>query len=368
VPLKSIECNRFNSRIAYSATSIERMSKSLAENGQLALVKVRRTGKHPGTFELVYGHRRYLAAKHLGWKTIRAEVAEINDEKAAQESLIENFERDELTDYEKALVFERLNKEFQMTYEEIGKRLAISKQHVSNYISMLNLFSAEFLSTNPDVREVVHQISEHHARLLLRIEDTASRADLAKKISKEKLTVKELTNIVTRLRSWYGTTKVNYDQVREESPEAKTKREISDLLTDKFKLAHLGKFPEDLFDYRFSIYSAFPPYEKVEYDNAISRVRNWFCKDAPKLTSSINNLKVELLGQVALVTLDICYSGEVLGDHSRLRAGGTIVLTNKNGMWKILHEHWSNLDIPAFGARVEMNVRTSKKSIPKAHL
>jgi len=340
------------------------MAQSLAENGQLTLIKLRASKKNPGSYELVFGHRRFLAARRLGWKAIKAEILDIDDGKAAQESLIENFERDGLTDYEKALVFERLNKEFGMTCDEIGKKLGISKQHVSNYISMLDLFSAEYLASNVDVREALLEVSEHHARLLLRVSDVTTRADLTKKVVREKLTVKDLTNMVVRLRSWFGNAQeIDYSQETREPPEIKTKREIANLLIDKFKMAHRGQFPEQFFDNRFSIYSAFPPYEKVESDIALSRVKNWFCKDAPKLTSTIENLKVELLGEVALVTLNICYSGDVLGARAKLRAGGTIILTNKTGSWKILHEHWSNLETPPLRTPVEVNIRATKKPI-----
>jgi ParB/RepB/Spo0J family partition protein len=343
------------------------MAKSLSSNGQLVLVKIRPLKKNPLKYELVYGHRRFLAAKQLGWLTIRAEIVELSDEESTQESLIENFERDELSDYEKALAFERLNKDFHMTYEAIGKRLSISKQHVCNYISMLDLFSPEFLASNPDAREALHQISEHHARLLLRIDDISSRADLTKKVVKDRLTVKELTNIVIRLRSWFGTTSSGEDVMSpylengKQSSQDRTKREVACLLADKFKLAHRGEFPEQLFDQRFSIYSAFPPFEKVENDSAISRIRNWFCNEAPKLTSRIENLKVELIGEVALTTLDICYTGIAQGEHLRLRAGGTIVLVNKNGQWKILHEHWSNLGLPKMETPVELSLRATRK-------
>ena len=108
------------------------MVNSMKSNGQLVTIKVRPNPTDNNRYESVFGHRRFLAAKKLGWKTIRAEIVEATNEDVLMQSLVENFEREGISDYEKALIFSTLNTKFNKTYEEIGKNLGISKQHVGS--------------------------------------------------------------------------------------------------------------------------------------------------------------------------------------------------------------------------------------------
>jgi ParB family chromosome partitioning protein len=93
----------------------------LKENGQLVRIHVRPSEKYPGKYDLIYGHRRFLAAKKLSWKTIKAEIEDATEEEMAIQSLVENVQREDLSDYEKTLFFQKLSTEFKMTYQQIGK-------------------------------------------------------------------------------------------------------------------------------------------------------------------------------------------------------------------------------------------------------
>ncbi|MGI0078109.1 MAG: ParB/RepB/Spo0J family partition protein [Nitrososphaerales archaeon] len=351
IPLNLIEWNPYNSRVEYSDSSIRRLHNSLKNHGQLVTIKVRACPKHNGKYELVYGHRRFLAAKRLNWKTIRAEIIEADEDRMATESLIENFERDELSDFEKALTFQRLNKDFHKSYEQIGNLLGISRQHVSNYVSMLNLFSFDYLSSRPGLTESVHKLTEHHARILSRVNDNDARADLVIRTMKEKLSVRDLSRIIGRLRSWFRSnakpriTEEPFDD--DSSTEALEREKISSLIVNKLRLIHSGDFKSlesmQIFDERFSLYSAFPPFDKVEKDYAMSKVRNWSYEIAPKLACKISDFKVDLFGDMALSTLTVSYSGLLQGRELKMRAGGTIISIKRDGEWKIRHEHWSRL-------------------------
>ncbi len=338
-------------------------------NGQLSLVKVRPSAKHEGHYELVFGHRRVIAARKLGWKTIRAEIVSISEEDMVSQSLVENFEREDLSDYEKALIFERMSKEFGKTYEQIGRMLGISKQHVSNYLAMLRLFDPAVLSSNPELLDSLRKISEHHARVLSRVNDLNTKMDLTRMIVKDNLTIKELTNIVGRLRSWFtvgensrstsksqneeefwsdGIEEGNKDRAQEDEIE-----EIAKTVLNEFRLAHKGDFDSykemHLFGEGFSIYSAFPPFGRFEGGDALSKERQWFFEIAPKLTWKIRDLKIDVLGEAALATLTVSYSGTYLGDPLKMELRGSVVLAKRNISWKILHEHWSRLDAGSIG-------------------
>lgn len=354
------------------------MSSSLGKHGQLVAVKVRPSPSHEGKYELVYGHRRFLAAKNLGWKSIKAEIVLADESQMIFQSLIENVEREDLSDYEKGGTFRRLNRDFRLTYQEIGDLFGFSKTHVGNYVSMLGLFDQEYLAAQPEVVEWLHKVTEHHARVLLRVKDVATRRDLLARVAKENISVRELTNIVDRLRSWFrsddpteeldarisgsddggarGTSFPSSSSSPTPIPSAASsnasydynqRMQILTLIVNKLRLIHSGDFKsvEDMriFDDGFTLFSAFPPFEKARKGYAISKVKNWSYECAPKLTCKVTDFEVELFGDVALTTLNLSYSGTYRGRELKMRSGGTIILLRKNGEWKIRHEHWSRL-------------------------
>ena len=69
----------------------------------------------------------------------------------------------------------------------VSVRSSISKQHVCNFIAMLRLFDQARVNSNPDLFEAVKHVTEHHARVLSRLEDSQTREELAKMIFREKL-------------------------------------------------------------------------------------------------------------------------------------------------------------------------------------
>ena len=365
VLLSAIEENPYNSRKNYHNSVIDRLAQSLSSNGQLSVVKVRPSPDHRGKYELVFGHRRVMAARKLGWKTIRAEVVNCSKQDLMVESLVENVEHEDLSDYEKALTFERMNKEFGKTYDEIGQMVGISKQHVSNYVSMLRLFSPSFLSSNPKLQSALHKITEHHARILSRVDDENAKTDLVFMIVRDQLSVKELTNMTGRLRSWFAIEDRRNDFVENRNSGEmrtitglETKQvagqndeigKITKVILDEFRLPHKGDFDSyrntHLFDEGFSIYSAFPPFGRFDGSDAILKERKWFHEIAPDLTTKIRDLKIEILGDVALATLSVLYTGKYFRNLRRIMLRGTIVLCKKDESWKILHEHWSRQDV-----------------------
>jgi ParB/RepB/Spo0J family partition protein len=386
ISLDSIEWNPYNSRLHYSDSNIKRLNLSLGKHGQLVPVKVRASLKHSGKYELVYGHRRFLAAKNLGWKSIRAEIVQVDESQMILESLIENLEREELSDYEKAITFKKLNKDFHLTYEKIGELLGISKQHVGNYVSMLDLFDANYQAQRPELVDLLHRITEHHARILLRVKDNDLRRDLLERVAKENISTRELTSIVGRLRSWFKVGDNNeivdddghiassrFFSERSSSSSSsslnyqKQKEQILSLIVNKMRFIHTGDFQPieemKIFDESFSLFSAFPPFEKIEKEYAISKVRNWTYELAPKLTCKVSDFDVEFLHEdVALVTLTLSYSGLFHGRPLKMRAGGTIILLKKNEEWKIRHEHWSRLSGTHTDLLESVETRSSMRS------
>lgn len=340
-------------------------------NGQLVTIKVRPNPNDTERYELVFGHRRFLAAKKLGWKTIRAEVVDASNEDVLMQSLVENFEREGISDYEKALLFSTLNTKFNRTYEEIGKSVGLSKQHVGSYINMLRLFDNSDLTGNPDLSDALHTVSEHHARVLSRVNDKKTRADLLLMVARDKLSVRDLTNMISHLRSWFPTQKPtaeNLEQLQVSNIESvgatSDVEDITQAVFDEFKLAQNGDFDGfkklHLVGSGFTLFPSYPPFERVEDTHAISREREWFYEILPKFSWKIEDLKITVLGRTALTTLKVNYFSGKKENAAKRMVRGTMVFVKRGDSWKILHEHWSRVQ--------KLNAKHARISSPKLRI
>jgi ParB family chromosome partitioning protein len=364
IELALIEENPFNSRISSDKEKLRRLANSMQRNGLLSPIRVR---QHKEKYQLVFGHRRVKAARILGWKVINAEVVDLSDQQMLEYSLSENLERSDLSDLEKGLSFHRLNKEFGMTLEEIGKLDNLSRAHVCNYIRMTKLLKESTFSRNPELVDALHKISEHHARLILQIKDEETRVWAVKIVVSENLSVRDLQRMMQKLPSLFEKnrslsnslklleTKELFSDDSEKERESDQNAIINVLLAE-FDLPHERDFERfaDLHAFRhgFSIYSSFPPLGRYESSGAFDKERDWFYEIAPYLEAKISNVRIQFFGKVSLATLYVDYNPRVSEKKYRMRGRGSVLFLKEQGSWKIIHEHWSKLeDDPEFELR-----------------
>lgn len=176
------------------------LASSLATQGQLVPVRVRLKDEK---YQLVFGHRRLKAARHIGWNFVDADIVDMSDEQVACASLVENFERRNLSDYETAMALKRMNSSLGLTLKQLGSVIGYSESHVSNLIRMSEMFDEETLAKNTKLVEYLYRISEHHARLLLTIPNLGSRKLALQMTLEQQLSVRDLQRIIHRLRAWF---------------------------------------------------------------------------------------------------------------------------------------------------------------------
>ena len=352
VPLDLIRDNPYNSRRHYEESEIRSLAESILKVGLLNPVRVRRC---ESGFELVHGHRRVRAVRLLDRKAIQATIGSYSDEELLIVSLVENLERKDLSDYEKALSFRRMHDEFGKTEEDIGKLVGLSKGAISNYILMTRLIDEDTLSADAVLRKAMYSVSEHHARYLARIGDLEERAKMLKLVVAENLSVRDLQRMALRLRSWFVPTNVpskggvdgRQEGFEVDSGRAGDVREIRAILLAEFSLPKKGDFRSfaDLhaFGDGFSIYSDFPPYRRITGAKAMEKERDWFQTVAPHLTARIRDIKTQIFGNTALATLYVDQRGKVKGRQVKNVLRGSVFFEKRSDRWKIIHEHWSGL-------------------------
>jgi len=164
------------------------LSDSIKVQGVLQPITVR-PGKD-GRYILVAGERRMRASKMAERKTIPAIVRVVSEQQAAELTIIENLQREDLNCMELALAYALLSKQFNLTQEQIGARVGVARETVSNYMRLARL---------PDSVQrhlAMGRLEFSHARVLLNLQDSDVIARVADKAERENWSVDQLEKFV----------------------------------------------------------------------------------------------------------------------------------------------------------------------------
>ncbi|MDA1353355.1 MAG: ParB/RepB/Spo0J family partition protein [bacterium] len=181
IPLSDIQPNPFQPRKTFDQGAIDSLCESIKQHGIQQPIVVRKIN---GGIQLVAGERRWRAAQKAGLASIPAIIRTLNDQQALQIAIIENLERQDLNPVEMALGYKNMIDTFDVSHEDIAKIFTRSRSSVTNTLRLLNL---------PDnIQEMIRtgQISEGHARALLRLEDAEDQHKLIDKIVKDNWSVR----------------------------------------------------------------------------------------------------------------------------------------------------------------------------------
>ena len=209
----------------FARADMEELINSIRSNGIIQpLILVQ---KEQGRYEIIAGERRWRSAKILGLKTVPSLIRQIDVNKKLEIALLDNIQRKDLNAMEKARAYQRLIDEFNLTQENISKRLGLARATIANTLRLLRLPET--------VQSAIEQekISEGHAKTLCSIEDPVKQEMLLKRILGLGLTVRETAKMA------------NAKQVRRKNktnPELEEKAKIlSRILDTKVKINQSGK-------------------------------------------------------------------------------------------------------------------------------
>ena len=183
VPLDQIAMNRYQPRKNFNEASIEELARSVRQHGIVQPLVVTRSGDR---YELIAGERRYRAAQRAGLHSVPVLIKEMMQEgDALQIALIENIQREDLNPMEEAMAYRQLHEEFGLTQEEISRRVGKERSTVANFLRLLRLPEA--------VKNLLAggQLSMGHARALLAVESAKKQEQLAERVVKRSLNVRQ---------------------------------------------------------------------------------------------------------------------------------------------------------------------------------
>jgi ParB family transcriptional regulator, chromosome partitioning protein len=200
--LDQIIDNPYQTRRDFSEASLAELAESIRANGVVQPVVVRPAQE--GRYILILGERRCRASRLAGKTAVPAIVRRVSEEHAAEMTVVENLQREDLNCLEQAEAYGRLSREFGLTQEEIGKRVGVSRESVANYTRLLKLPKPvqQYLGTG--------QLGFSEARVLLTLIDADSIPRIADIAVEKQLSVKQLEELVT---------KTNAPAVERERPE-----------------------------------------------------------------------------------------------------------------------------------------------------
>ena len=190
IAISDIVPNPFQPRRKFDEGELSALGESIRENGLIQPISVRKT---KGGFELIAGERRFRACKLIGRQKIEAIVYDIGDEDSATWALIENLQRSDLGPFDEAEAVFKLVSLWNIPREEAAKRLGLAPSTLSNKLRILKL--------GQKVREIIteNNLTERHARELLRIGTEKEREEAAKFVAAKKLNVPETEKYIDKL-------------------------------------------------------------------------------------------------------------------------------------------------------------------------
>ena len=222
IDLNKIKPGRFQPRSNFDDEKLEELTKSIKNQGVLSPILVRELGLNE--YEVIAGERRLRASKKAGLLSIPCLVDQKQDQDALISALIENLQREDLNPVEEARGLDRLKREFGLTQDEVANSTGKARSTIANTLRILSLPSTvlEMLSRG--------EIEKGHAKLLASMEPGEAE-ETAKKIIKNKLSIKDLSGITSK-----KTTNKNIKQKTKETDILNVERDMSESFGHKIEI------------------------------------------------------------------------------------------------------------------------------------
>ena len=189
-PLSRIVPNPYQPRKEFESEALSELADSIRQYGVLQPLLV--APGEGGNYILIAGERRLRASIMAGLGTVPVIVSEYTTQQIAEIAMIENLQRKDLHYLEEAEGYETLVNTFHLTQEAMAIRVGKKQSTIANKLRLLKLPAS--------VREVLHEseLTERHARVLLKLETEEAQKTILKKVLKDHLNVKQTEALVEK--------------------------------------------------------------------------------------------------------------------------------------------------------------------------
>jgi ParB family transcriptional regulator, chromosome partitioning protein len=178
-----IEPSPYQPRTHFREEAIDELSRSIRSSGIVQPLVVRRVENR---YQLIAGERRWRAAQRAQLSRVPIVVRDVTEEAALEMTLVENLQREDLNPIEQANAFDRLTDEFHLTQEQVAERTGKDRATVANAVRLLKL--------DEPIQQLLEEgkLTAGHGRALLAIPDSPTRLELARRIARGGMTVRQV--------------------------------------------------------------------------------------------------------------------------------------------------------------------------------
>ena len=189
VDVDKIVANKSQPRKIFKEKDLLELSESIKENGVIQPILV---VEKDNMFEIVAGERRFRASKLAGLTKIPVIVKRATKKEILVMSIIENVQRSDLNCVEEALAYFQLMNEFELTQEEVAKKIGKERSTIANFLRILKLPKDVIVSLQKDF------LSFGHAKILVGLSDDETVKRLANEVVTKNLSVRELEELARK--------------------------------------------------------------------------------------------------------------------------------------------------------------------------
>jgi len=190
IPVAKISTAAGQARKYFDDELIDELADSIREHGIIQPLTVRQL--QAGCYEIIAGERRWRAARKLNMDKVPARIIEADDRQAMEMGLVENLQREDLNPIEEAMGYRTLINTYGLTQEKAAERVGKSRPAVANSLRLLSL------PEDVIVRIENGELSAGHGRALLAAEESEAISELADRVVRDALTVRQTEALVKK--------------------------------------------------------------------------------------------------------------------------------------------------------------------------
>lgn len=207
-PIEELRPHSNQPRKTFHDAGINELAASIKEKGVIQPLIVRRVGEH---YQIIAGERRWRAAQRAGLDKLPVVIQDVSEDSALEIALIENIQREDLNPVEEAEAYQNLIKVFDLSQEEVARRVGKERPTITNALRLLKLPAV--------IREKLldGQLSMGHARALLSLDEEEDMVEAARQVMARKLSVRETEKLVKKIKSFTGSSQEK-KQVKQSDP------------------------------------------------------------------------------------------------------------------------------------------------------
>lgn len=201
IELEKIVANPNQPRREFSEEGLKELSASINELGVIQPITLRKT--EDGKYQIIAGERRFRASQLAGRATIPAYIIDADNKNTMEMALTENIQREDLNAMEIALAYQHLIEEYNLSQEQLSKRVGKGRATIANFLRLLKLPAAIQVALKEK------RIDMGHARALLSLESPTEQIALFKEMCENNYSVRQIEDIIREKKETKNETEEN---------------------------------------------------------------------------------------------------------------------------------------------------------------